>query len=113
MKEFFAIDEASQLAAQAKNALPTPVTTLLQQDKAADKNKMQTLKQVSSVPGTVVKQGKTDPANPISNVFVTQQGKGTQVVDNQTGQLKDVPGLDQDKTKGPMGTTGVMGTQPM
>jgi hypothetical protein len=112
MESVFRLRESpfNNLAQQLKTATPQPQAKLVQQRQDALSNTRQTLQGVAKQQGNVVKQGKTDPNNPIPNTFVVKPDGSADVLDSTTGQLKPVPGLGGSKPVDPMKNTGVMGT---
>lgn len=102
-------ESPSNLSQQLKTAKPIPPATINQQAQNALQNQKQTLQGVQKTQGAVVKMSKTDPQNPIANVFVQKPDGSADVLDKATGQLKSVPGIGQDQQTGPMKNNGIMG----
>ena len=100
----------SNLPNQLKTAQPIAPATINQQAQDALQNQKQTMQGVQKTQGSVVKMSKTDPNNPIANVFVQKPDGSADVLDKSTGQLKPVPGVGQNQTTGPMKNNGVMGS---
>lgn len=112
MAEVFSVHESPQnLSQQLKTATPVTAAKITQQAQDALKNQRQTLAGAQKTQGTTIKMGKTDPQNPIANVFVTKPDGSADVMDNSTGQLKPVPGIQQSNPSSPMKNTGVVGTK--
>jgi hypothetical protein len=106
MTEVFTLREGPiNLSQQLKTAKPVAPATITQQAQDALKNQKQALQGAAKTQGATVKVSKTDPNNPIANVFVTKPDGSADVLDGQTGQLKPVPGIDQSKPD-PLKNTG-------
>jgi hypothetical protein len=110
MEAVFKEVQGNNLIQQMKTATPQPAAKITQQAQDALKNQRQTLQGVAKGQGNIVKQGKTDPNNPVPNTFVVKPDGSADVIDPTTGQLKPVPGIGQGKPVDPMKNTGVMGT---